>query len=43
MKPANLVSSAKHQKEIVHSIDLYHWNERGHELIADGLIELIEN
>lgn len=43
MKPAKLVNKAKYHKEIVHSVDLYHWNERGHELIAEGLVELIED
>lgn len=43
MKPAALVNEAKYFGKIVHSIDLYHWNERGHELIANGLIELIED
>jgi hypothetical protein len=42
MLPAQLIDKAKYQKEVVHSSDKYHWNERGHELIANGLIEFIQ-
>lgn len=41
MESASLVNTAKFKKETVHSLDGYHWNERGHELVADGLINLI--
>lgn len=41
MLPAELVQKAKKNKETVHSSDGYHWNERGHELIANGLIEFM--
>lgn len=42
MLPAKLIDKAKYKKEVVHSSDKYHWNERGHELIANGLIEFIQ-
>lgn len=35
------IVSAKMNKEVVNSSDQYHWNERGHQLVADGLVELI--
>lgn len=39
--PAEIVHRAKISKEVVHSSDGYHWNERGHELIAKGLLEVL--
>ncbi|MGK0366843.1 MAG: hypothetical protein ACI85O_003921 [Saprospiraceae bacterium] len=40
-KPAGIVYQAKISKEVVHSSDGYHWNEKGHELIAKGLLETL--
>ena len=42
MLPAQLIDKAKAKKEVVHSSDKYHWNERGHQFIANGLIEFIQ-
>lgn len=36
-----LLYTAKQAGEIVHTGDGYHWNERGHELVAKGLVEII--
>ncbi|MFT6359277.1 MAG: hypothetical protein ACJAYJ_003506 [Saprospiraceae bacterium] len=42
MTPAKLVNKGEYHKETVRSSDGYHWNERGHELIANGLIKFMK-
>lgn len=41
MKPGMNVFNAKESGEIINSIDGYHWNEKGHQLVSDGIIEAL--
>lgn len=42
LKPVKLVNKGEWNKEIVFASDGYHWNHRGQELIAEGLLEIIQ-
>lgn len=42
MKPVNVLRQARADGQIVHASDKYHWNNAGHEVMANGLIEYIQ-
>lgn len=39
--PYQAIQEARAQKQVVHSVDGYHWNEAGHRIIAEALLKKI--
>lgn len=42
MEPVNVLRRARTDGQVVHASDKYHWNNAGHKIMANGLIDYLE-